>query len=48
MLGLSKLANDGPKSVLPKEPDIRPRNPWMAPGIADSFFIGPVVSLSVS
>ncbi|KAG8963801.1 hypothetical protein FRC05_004511 [Tulasnella sp. 425] len=43
MLGLSKLANDGPKSVLPKEPEIRPRNPWMAPGIADSFFIGPVL-----
>ncbi|KAG9002879.1 hypothetical protein FRB90_011295 [Tulasnella sp. 427] len=43
MLGLSRLANDGAKSVLPKEPDIRPRNPWMAPGIAGSFFIGPVL-----
>ncbi|KAG8926315.1 hypothetical protein FRC00_003039, partial [Tulasnella sp. 408] len=43
MLGLSRLANDGAKSVIPKEPELRPRNPWMPPGIADSFFIGPVL-----
>ncbi|KAG8910650.1 hypothetical protein FRC01_006210, partial [Tulasnella sp. 417] len=43
MLGLSRLANDGAKSVIPKEPEVRIRNPWLAPGIADSFFIGPVL-----